>query len=113
MWSNNISEGTSSIGCEKYGAWAHARCVNVMDKFIGDINKVKGISIVAYCDSCKSNDKYQEEMMKEIMAIKHKLETQDDAIQRHLDTQKDVIHKLTGNVENFFPTFSPQERKNS
>ena len=39
-------------------------------------------------------------MMKEIMAIKHKLETQDDAIQRHLDTQKDVIHKLTGNINN-------------
>ena len=39
-------------------------------------------------------------MMKEIMAIKHKLEMQNDAIQRHLDTQKDVIHKLTGNIDN-------------
>ena len=37
--------------------------------------------------------------MKEIMIIKHKLETQDDAIQRLLDTQKDVIHKLTGNID--------------
>ena len=90
------SEGTSSIGCEK----CRAPAVNVTDKFIGDINKGKRISSVAYCGSCKLNDKYQEEMMKEIMAIKHKLETQDDAIQRHLDTQKDVIHKLTGNIDN-------------
>ena len=78
----------------------HAQCVNLSDKFIGDINKGKRISIAAYCESCKSNDKYQEEVMKEIMELKHKMETQDDAIQRHLVTQKDVIHKLTGNIDN-------------
>ena len=97
--SSNVTDGTSGIGCEKCSVWAHARCVNVTDKFIEDINKGKRISIVAYCDSCTSDDKYQKEMMKEIMAIKHKLDTQDGAIQRHLDTQN-VIHKLTGNIDN-------------
>ena len=33
------------------------------------------------------------------MEIKHKLETQDEAVQRHLAAQNDVIHKLTGNVD--------------
>ena len=39
-------------------------------------------------------------MMKEIMAMKHKLDTQDGAIQGHLGTQNNVIHKLTGNIDN-------------
>ena len=38
--SNNISGG-ASIGCESCHAWAHAQCVNLSDKFIGDINKGK------------------------------------------------------------------------
>ena len=80
--------------------WAHAQCVNLPDKFIGDMNKGKGISIAAYCVSCKSNDKYQDEVMKEIRELKHQLETQDDATQRHFAIQKDIIHKLTGNIDN-------------
>ena len=63
--SNNISGGVS-IGCESCRAWAHAQCINLSDKFIGDINKGKRISIAAYCESCKSNDKHQDEVMKEI-----------------------------------------------
>ena len=45
------------------------------------------------------NDKYQDEVMKEIRESKHKLETQDDATQRHFVIQKDIIHKLTGNID--------------
>ena len=67
--SNNIS-GAASIGCESCRTWAHAQCINLSYKFIGDINKGKRISIAAYCESCKSNDKYQEEVMKEIRGIK-------------------------------------------
>ena len=38
--------------------------------------------------------------MKEIRELKHKLETEDDATQRNFGIQKDVIHKLTGNIDN-------------
>ena len=74
-----------------------------MCKSLGQVHRRykqrKKISIAAYCESCKSNDKYQDEVMKEIRELKHKLETQDDATQRYFVTQKDVIHKLTGNID--------------
>ena len=78
----------------------YARCVDVWEKVTEGINQGKGIRFGTYCDSCGPNDKHHEEMMKEIMQIKHKLETQDDAMQRHLATQNDLIHKQTGNTDN-------------
>ena len=68
------------IGCERCGAWEHARCVDVSEKVIEGIKKGKGIRFGTHCDFCGSNDKHQEEMMKEIMEIKHKLEIQDYAL---------------------------------
>ena len=38
--------------------------------------------------------------MKEIRELKHKLETQDGTTQRYFVIQKDVMHKLTGNIDN-------------
>ena len=52
--SNNVSTG-ASVGCEDCDAWAHAKCVNLPDTFIGHMNKGNRIRINAHCDSCMSN----------------------------------------------------------
>ena len=48
---------------------------------------------------CKANDNGQKERMNEIMEIKHKLETQDGAMQKYTTSQNDVILKLAGNTD--------------
>ena len=63
------------------------------------MNKGKEINIAAYCGSCESN-KHQNEVMKEIRELKQKMETQEDATQKHFAIQRDLIHKLTGNIDN-------------
>ena len=85
--SNNVSTG-ASVGCEDCDAWAHAKCVNLPDTFIGHMNKGNRIRIKAHCDSCMSN-KNQNGVMKEIRELKQIMET-----------QRDLIHKLTGNIDN-------------
>ena len=96
--SNNVSSG-SSVGCESCHAWAHAQCVNIPDFFIGHTNKGKEINIAAYCGSCKSS-KHQNEVMKETRELRQKMETQEDVTQKHFAIQRDLIHKLTGNIDN-------------
>ena len=96
--SNNISGG-SSVGCQDCHAWAHVKCVNLPDSFIGHMNKGNDINITAHCGSCKSN-KHQNKVMKEIRELKQKMETQEDATQKLFATQRDFIHKLTGNIDN-------------
>ena len=87
--SNNVTDdGTSSISCGDCSEWAHGRCVNYTDEFIGNIHKAERIRFIARCDSCNSEYEKQKEMVKkEITAMKHELET-----------QKDVLRKLTGNI---------------
>ena len=95
--SNNISTG-SSAGCEDCNAWAHAKCVNLPESFIGYMNKGKEIKIIAQCGSCES--KPQNEVMKEIKELKQNMETQKDETQKLFAAQRDLIHILTGNIDN-------------
>ena len=95
--SNNVSTG-ASVGCEDCDAWAHAKCVNLPDTFIGHMNKGNRIRINAHCDSCMSN-KNQNGVMKEIRELKQIMETQKDEAQKLFVTQRDLIHKLTGNID--------------
>ena len=96
--SNNVSSG-SSIGCDDRDAWAHAKCVNLSDTLIGHMNKGNKIKINAQCGSCMSN-KNQNGVMKEIRELKQIMETQKDEAQKLFVAQRDLIHKLTGNIDN-------------
>ena len=96
--SNNVSSG-SSVGCEDCDAWAHAKCVNFSDTFIGHMNKGNKIKINAQCGSCMSN-KNQNGVMNEIRELKQIMETQKDEAQKLFVAQRDLIHKLTGNIDN-------------
>ena len=95
--SNNITI-ESSVGCEDCNAWAHAKCVNLPESFIGYMNKGKEIKIIAQCGSCES--KPQNEVMKEIRELKQNMETQKDETQKLFAAQRDLIHILTGNIDN-------------
>ena len=96
--SNNVSSG-SSIGCNDCDAWARAKCVNLSDTLIGHMNKGNRIKINAQCGSCMSN-KNQNGVMKEIRELKQIMETQKDEAQKLFVAQRDLIHKLTGNIDN-------------
>ena len=85
--SNNVSSG-ASVGCEDCDAWAHAKCVKLPDTVIGYLNKGYRIGIKVYCDSCLSK-KDQNGVLKEIRELKQIMET-----------QRDHIHILTGNIDN-------------
>ena len=88
------------MGCEDCHAWAHAKCVNLPDSFIGHMNKGNYVNIIAQCGSYKSN-KHQNEVMKEIRLLKQNMETQKDETQKLFAAQRDqLIHKLTGNIDN-------------
>ena len=63
------------------------------------MNKGNRIRINAHCDSCMSN-KSQNGVMKEIRELKQIMETQKDEAQKLFVTQRDLIHKLTGNIDN-------------
>ena len=85
--SNNVSSG-ASVGCEDCDAWAHAKCVKLPDNVIGYLNKGYRIGIKVHCDSCLSK-KDQNGVLKEIRELKQIMET-----------QRDHIHILTGNIDN-------------
>ena len=85
--SNNVSSG-ASVGCEDCDAWAHAKCVKLPDNVIGYLNKGYRIGIKVHCDSCLSK-KDQNGALKEIRELKQIMET-----------QRDHIHILTGNIDN-------------
>ena len=85
--SNNVSSG-ASVGCEDCDAWAHAKCVKLLDTVIGYLNKGYRIGIKVHCDSCLSK-KDQNGVLKEIRELKQIMET-----------QRDHIHILTGNIDN-------------
>ena len=96
--SNNVSSG-ASVGCEDCDAWAHAKCVKLPDTLIGYLNKGYRVGIKVHCDSCLSN-KDQNGVSKEIRELKQIMETQKDETQKLFVAQRDLIHKLTGNIDN-------------
>ena len=85
--SNNVSCG-ASVGCDDCDAWAYAKCVKLLDTVIGYLNKGYRIGIKVHCDSCLSK-KDQNGVLKEIRELKQIMET-----------QRDHIHILTGNIDN-------------
>ena len=63
------------------------------------MNKGNDIKLSAHCRSCESN-KHHNEVMKEITELKQNMETQKDEEQKLFAAQRDLIHKLTGNIDN-------------
>ena len=101
--SNNVSSG-ANVGCDDCDAWAHAKCVKFSDTFIEHMNKGNKIKINAQCESCmskkKKKKKNQNGVMKEIRELKQIMETQKEETQKFFVAQRDLIHKLTGNIDN-------------
>ena len=95
----NKNKNYTRVGCEDCDGWAHAKCVNLSDTFIGHMNKGNKIKINAQCESCMSN-KNQNGVMREIRELKQIMETQKDEAQKLFVAQRDLIHKLTGNIDN-------------